>query len=82
MGHKVGRRCDGEWPFSWPVGRGRGGQRSFWRPCDVGRSDEKDFIGLMVRRRDEDKVLMWIGRKVQWWFRDRGGWVGGFGENR
>jgi hypothetical protein len=45
MGHNVGRRGDGEWPFSGPSGRRR--------PREVDRSDEKVIRNLMGRRGDE-----------------------------
>jgi hypothetical protein len=35
----------------------------------------KLFSDLMGRRRGDEKLLTWAGRKVQWLYRDRGGWV-------
>jgi hypothetical protein len=51
----------------------------------VGRRDggKQPFSGPGGRRRGDEKVfLIWIGRKVQSLFRDRGGFVSGLGENR
>jgi hypothetical protein len=62
----------------------------------IGKGMMKSFSNNMVRRRGDEKSLSttwvgeemmdlflsttWSGRKVQWLFRERGGWVDGFGE--
>jgi hypothetical protein len=38
--HEVAKRSGGEWPFTGPGGRRRCDKRSFWRLCEVERSDE------------------------------------------
>jgi hypothetical protein len=39
----------------------------------------RDFSGVMGSRRGDEKVLTWIGMKVQWWFSDKDVWVGDLG---
>jgi hypothetical protein len=76
------RTGDREWLFSRPGGRRRGDERSFWRPCEGERSDEKVLMTMWLGEEVMKKVLTWIGRKVQWLFSDAGGCVGGLRENR
>jgi hypothetical protein len=37
---------------------------------------------MWVEEEVVNEFLIWIGRKVQLLFKDRGVWVGGLGENR
>lgn len=49
-----------EWLFSMPHS-GRGGERSFWKPCEGVGSDEEgleSFSKCMVRRRGDEKNFL------------------------
>jgi hypothetical protein len=65
----VGKRGDGEQLFSGSSGRRTGDKRNFWRPCNMDRSNEKDFSGCIGSGRDGEKVLTWIGREKRFLLR-------------
>lgn len=66
-------RKDRQCPFSGPGVRRRG-DKSFWRSCEVQRSDRNIVWQPHGQKKEAMKsFLTWIGRKVQSLFRDRGG---------
>jgi hypothetical protein len=55
--HKVGRRGDGEGPFSVPGGRRRGNESSFQDHVKWKEMMRKSFSSLLGRRRGDEKVF-------------------------